>query len=147
MTSWRLRRGCRIEFICAGSEWHTVSYLIISMINGVIDLITIPYPNMVIFHCCNVIKLKLVDLYCGTLMSRNVTADTILNESFILMTHLASWKPLVRSRYLWSSCIEAITTFYDFLNIYIVVRRHQEDKDASTDKQDNFTLISISMTA
>lgn len=78
----------------------TYSYLIISMINGVIDVIMILYPNMLIFYSCNVITLKLVDLYCETLMSHNVTADTILNESFILMTYLASWKPLVHSRYL-----------------------------------------------
>lgn len=101
MTSWRSRLGgCRIEFICASLEWHTVSYLIISMINGVIDMIMIPHPSKGIFYSCNVITLKLMDLYCETLTSRNVTADTILNESFILMTHLASWKPLVRSRYL-----------------------------------------------
>lgn len=95
----------------------TYSYLIISMINGVIDIIRIPYPNMLIFYCCNVITLKLVDLYCETLMSHNVTADTILNESFILMTHLASWKPLVHSRYLYALNTlhtAASKTLYDF---------------------------------
>lgn len=102
MTSWGMRwgEGCRIEFICASLEGHSVSYLIISMINGVIDMTVIPYPNMVIFCCYDVMTLKLVDLYCETVMSHIVTADTILNESFILMIHLASWKPLVHSRYL-----------------------------------------------
>lgn len=118
------------------------------MINGVIDMMMIPYGNMVIFHCCNAITLKPVDLYCVALMSGTVTADTILNESFILMTHLASWKPLVRSRYLWSSCMGGYLMHKDTIwlkNIYVPLRH--EDKDASSDKHDNLTLISLRVTA
>lgn len=51
---------------------------------------------------------KHADLYCETLMSRSMTADTVFNESSILITHLASQKPPVNSGYLWSSCMEAI---------------------------------------
>lgn len=56
MTSWRAGcagRGWREEFIYASLEWHTVSDLIILVINGVIDMIMIPYPNMLILHSGN----------------------------------------------------------------------------------------------
>lgn len=132
MTSWELRQGWRIEFICVTLEWHTVSHLIISEINGAVDMIMLPCPNMVIFHCCYVITLKFMDLYCETLMSHNVTALwDIFNESFILMTHLASWKPLVRSRYLLSSCV----TFKHLCSC--------SDAKTKTLKHDNLTLISM----
>ena len=63
--------GGRIEFICPSVERHAVRYLIISMINCVIDVIMVPYPHTVIFHTCNVISLERPVLYCETLMSCN----------------------------------------------------------------------------
>lgn len=136
----------RIEFICASSEWHSVSYLIISVINDVIDRIMIPYPNMVIFYCCNAITLKLVDLCCETLMFRNVTADTILNESFILMTHLASWKPLVHWGFLWSSCVEDISRL-KMLNKYVGRCSIALEIQRCLHKHKDWTLITSIMAA
>lgn len=63
-------------------------------------MMMIPYPNMMELYCCNVITLKHRRLYSEPLMFCNVTTDTILNESFMLMTHLASWKSQSYSRYL-----------------------------------------------
>lgn len=93
--------GWGVEFICASFKWHKFSSLILSKINGVIDMIMIPYLKLVIFHC----QWLLWNLLFYILSCCDVTADAISYKSFILMTHLAPWKPLVRSRYLWSSCM------------------------------------------
>lgn len=61
----------------------------------------------------------------------NVTADTTVNESFILMTHLALWKNL------W--CVQGIfEAAAGPLNIYAVVLTH---KDPPSDEHDSVALI------
>lgn len=71
--------------------------------------------------------IHIVPLWCLA----NVTADTVVNESFILMTHLASWKNQ------W--CVQGIfEAAAGPLNIYAVVLTH---KDPPGDEHDSVALI------
>lgn len=52
------------------------------MTNGFIDMIMIPYSDMVIFHTANMITMKLLFLDSETLMYPSATAG-IINQNYL----------------------------------------------------------------